>query len=78
MCWRATMSSSCKRGTTTEVADPLEQRHDREMDIVTFARRWTLADLFELPDSPNRCEVIDGNLIVSPPPEHWRVCPEFG
>jgi len=38
------------------------------MDVDQRAGTWTLADVFELPDSINRYEVIDGSLIVTPPP----------
>jgi Uma2 family endonuclease len=38
------------------------------MDVGFRAGQWTLDDLFELPDSIDRYEVIDGNLIVSPAP----------
>ncbi|MCW2544309.1 MAG: hypothetical protein JWM40_1861 [Frankiales bacterium] len=38
------------------------------MDVDQRAGSWTLDDVFELPDSINRYEVIDGNLIVTPPP----------
>jgi Uma2 family endonuclease len=33
---------------------------------------WTLEDLLDLPDDGNRYEVIDGNLIVTPPPMDWH------
>jgi Uma2 family endonuclease len=38
------------------------------MEVDERAGAWTLADVFQLPDSVNRYEVIDGKLIVSPPP----------
>jgi len=41
------------------------------MDLAERAGRWTLADLVDLPEG-NRYEVIDGNLIVSPPPTPWH------
>lgn len=39
-------------------AQALERPHD-----------WTLADLAELPDTGWRYEIVDGSLLVSPPPE---------
>jgi Uma2 family endonuclease len=42
---------------------------------IDLARHWTIADLDELPDDGNRYEIVDGNLVVSPPPPHvhqWR------
>lgn len=33
---------------------------------------WTVAALADLPDDGNRYEVIDGNLVVSPPPPVWH------
>ena len=38
------------------------------MDVGFRAGSWTLDDVFDLPESDDRYEVIDGNLIVSPPP----------
>ena len=32
-----------------------------------LARTWTLADLAELPDDGMRYELVDGNLVVTPP-----------
>lgn len=29
---------------------------------------WTIADLYELPDSASRIEIVDGGLVVTPPP----------
>ncbi|MGH7617733.1 MAG: Uma2 family endonuclease [Gemmatimonadaceae bacterium] len=34
----------------------------------TLKRRWTVADLEDLPDDGNRYEVIDGELLVTPSP----------
>ena len=34
----------------------------------TLKRRWTVADLEDLPDDGNRYEVIDGELFVTPSP----------
>lgn len=31
-------------------------------------RRWTVADLDDLPDDGNRYELLDGALLVTPPP----------
>jgi Uma2 family endonuclease len=42
------------------------------MDLAERAGRWTLARLAELPRDGNRYEVIDGNLIVTPPPPLWH------
>lgn len=37
-------------------------------DLRVFEHRWSEADLERLPDDGHRYEIIDGNLIVSPPP----------
>lgn len=50
------------------MADGKGRRHDGGMDVGFRAGLWTLDDVFDLPDSINRYEVIDGNLIVSPSP----------
>lgn len=42
------------------------------MDLAERAGRWTLARLADLPRDGNRYEVIDGNLIVTPPPPPWH------
>jgi Uma2 family endonuclease len=42
-------------------------------DIVpTLTRRWSVADLDELPDDDNRYEIIDGELYVSSAPHLWH------
>jgi len=38
------------------------------MAMPVLKRRWTVADLRELPDDGNRYEVIDGELFVTPAP----------
>lgn len=38
------------------------------MPMPTLRRRWTAADLADLPDDGNRYEVIDGELYVTPAP----------
>ena len=38
------------------------------MHMPTLRRRWTVADLDDLPDDGNRYEVIDGELFVTPSP----------
>lgn len=38
------------------------------MHMPTLKRRWTVADLDDLPDDGNRYEVIDGELFVTPSP----------
>jgi Uma2 family endonuclease len=38
------------------------------MRMPTLKRRWTVADLDDLPDDGNRYEVIDGELFVTPSP----------
>jgi Uma2 family endonuclease len=38
------------------------------MSMPTLQRRWTVADLDDLPDDGNRYEVIDGELFVTPAP----------
>jgi Uma2 family endonuclease len=35
---------------------------------VPSAGEWTIADLERLPDTGNRYEIVDGSLLVSPPP----------
>jgi Uma2 family endonuclease len=35
-----------------------------------LARTWTIADLEELPDDGLRYELVDGNLVVTPPTQH--------
>ena len=42
------------------------------MEPAERAGSWTLARLAELPRDGNRYEVIDGNLIVTPPPPPWH------
>lgn len=54
------------------MAGPAARGHHGGMDVDTRAGSWTLADLAGLPDSNNRYEVIDGNLIVSPAPSRWH------
>jgi Uma2 family endonuclease len=34
---------------------------------------WTLEDLLDLPDDGNRYEILDGSLLVSPPPQLTHV-----
>jgi Uma2 family endonuclease len=39
-------------------------------------RRWHVADLYELPDDRHRYEIVDGELLVTPPPapdHQWLV-----
>jgi Uma2 family endonuclease len=38
------------------------------MPMAMLKRRWTVADLEDLPDDGNRYEVIDGELFVTPAP----------
>jgi Uma2 family endonuclease len=38
------------------------------MHMPVLKRRWTVADLEDLPDDGNRYEVIDGELLVTPSP----------
>src|SRR5262249_13014800 len=38
------------------------------MHMPTLKRRWTVADLEDLPDDGQRYEVIDGELFVTPAP----------
>lgn len=38
------------------------------MSMPTLKRRWTVADLEDLPDDGNRYEIIDGELFVTPFP----------
>jgi Uma2 family endonuclease len=48
---------------------------NRRMHKAVRTRRWTRADLDRMPDDGNRYEVIDGALLVSPPPspDHERL-----
>jgi Uma2 family endonuclease len=39
-----------------------------EMAIVGGTRPWTAEDLLALPDDIQRYEIVDGSLLVSPPP----------
>ena len=45
------------------------------MHMALKARRWTRADLYELPEDGNRYEVIDGALyiVAAPSPAHERI-----
>ena len=36
------------------------------------AGEWTIEDLAELPDDGNRYEIVDGHLLVTPPPPLWH------
>lgn len=38
------------------------------MSVLSADRIWTFADLDELPDDGRRYELVDGNLVVTPPP----------
>lgn len=38
------------------------------MSMPSLKRRWTVADLADLPDDGNRYEVLDGELLVTPAP----------
>lgn len=40
------------------------------MAALIFDRRepWTIEDLYALPESPSRIEIVDGGLVVTPPP----------
>jgi hypothetical protein len=38
------------------------------MDMAARSGAWLVADLADLPDDGNRCEVIDGELHVTPAP----------
>src|SRR5450755_3169587 len=40
------------------------------MLMATKTRRWTSADLVDLPDDGNRYEVLDGELFVTPQAAH--------
>lgn len=40
--------------------------------LTTVARRWTTADLEDLPDDSNRYELIDGELHVTTAPHFWH------
>ena len=45
------------------------------MHMALETRPWTRADLVRLPDDGNRYEVLDGELLVTPPPsaEHQEI-----
>ena len=49
------------------------------MLMATTTRRWTSADLLDLPDDGNRYEVLDGELFVTPQaiPDHEFVAFEL-
>ena len=38
------------------------------MHMVSPIRRWTIGDLYSLPDDGNKYEIIRGELFVTPPP----------
>jgi Uma2 family endonuclease len=40
--------------------------------LTTVARRWTIADLDDIPDDGNRYELIDGELHVTTAPHFWH------
>lgn len=40
------------------------------MSVLAHRGPWTFDELVDLPDTGERCEVVDGNLIVTPPPSH--------
>jgi Uma2 family endonuclease len=41
---------------------------DGHMHMVDRIRRWTIGDLYSLPDDGNKYELIRGQLFVTPPP----------
>jgi Uma2 family endonuclease len=43
-------------------------RRNRRMHMALKTRRWTRADLQQLPDDGNTYEVVDGELLVTPAP----------
>ena len=47
---------------------PVAGRDAYRMRMPTIKRRWTVADLEDLPDRGERHEVIDGALFVTPAP----------
>lgn len=52
--WNAELRSHAERGN--------------RMHMVTASRRWTRADLEDLPEDGSRYEVLDGVLLVTPAP----------
>ena len=40
------------------------------MSVLAHREAWTFDELADLPDTGERYEVVDGNLIVTPPPSH--------
>ena len=40
--------------------------------LLTKLGAWTLDDLAQLPDDGRRYEIIDGSLLVSPPPSNYH------
>lgn len=40
--------------------------------LLTKLGAWTLDDLAQLPDDGRRYEIIDGRLLVSPPPSNYH------
>lgn len=49
------------------------------MSVLAHREPWTFEELVDLPDTGERCEVVDGNLVVTPAPsqQHQRVCGEI-
>jgi Uma2 family endonuclease len=47
---------------------PPHSRRAYSMGMPVVKRRWTVADLADLPDDGNRYEVVDGELLVTPSP----------
>src|SRR5262245_32221811 len=50
------------------VSLPTRRRGPYRMPMPMLRRRWTVADLADLPDDGNRYEVVDGELLVTPSP----------
>ena len=40
------------------------------MSVLEHVGAWTFEELADLPDDGQRYEVVDGNLLVTPPPSH--------
>lgn len=63
------------------VAKTAESRADYGYAIVAHERRWSVEDVWALPDDlRHRYETVDGKLLVSPMPRfaHQRAVSELG
>lgn len=42
------------------------------MRMAELTHRWTIAELYRLPDDGNKYELVRGELFVTPPPTDWQ------